>query len=134
MDNFADCKEKLIRIIGSTECHGPDGREEPGACGYRKDGRCSCVEKLDHCVLVQIAKHLISNGATINETVQPMTLDHAAYKEAIGAAREKLNRTVLLAECFQQPDLAKSYSERAEWMRKVIFLAEMGLSALRKEQ
>ena len=59
-------EEKLIRIIGSTECSGPDCKEEPGACGYRKDGRCSCVEKLDYCVLVQIAKHLISNGLFIS--------------------------------------------------------------------
>lgn len=79
-------EEKLIRIIGSTECSGPDCKEEPGACGYRKDGRCSCVEKLDYCVLVQIAKHLISNGATINEKIDPMKLEHMAYEEAVAAA------------------------------------------------
>lgn len=60
-------KMKLIGIIGTTECLGPDSREEAGACRYRRDGCCVCVERLDYCILGQIAEHLISNGVTIKE-------------------------------------------------------------------
>lgn len=50
-------------------------------------------------------------------------------EEAIKKANDKLGSVIYLSECSANPGLRKVYGNMAEWLSRVVHLAEIGLKA-----
>ena len=55
-------------------------------------------------------------------------------EEALQKAREKLHQYIYLSETVVSPGLAKVYNNFSDWLGKVVYLAEVGLAALREQE
>lgn len=58
-------KERLIKLLCEVKCEGSDRQE--GGCGFRQDGKCNRIDKLDMCMIACIAEHLLENGVIVPE-------------------------------------------------------------------
>ncbi len=58
-----DQRKRLIELLCAVECKGDDRRE--GGCGFRQYDQCNRINKLEMCMIEQIADHLLSNGVIV---------------------------------------------------------------------
>ena len=56
-------RKRLIELLCAVECKGDDRRE--GGCSFRQDDQCNRINKLDMCMIEQIADHLLANGVIV---------------------------------------------------------------------
>lgn len=59
---------------------------------------------------------------------------HDAMTKSLDTAREKLNQASYLSECGSNPGLRQMNSNKADWLRWVVYLAEYGLDTLEEEE
>ena len=57
-----------------------------------------------------------------------------AMIKSLDTAKEKLNQASYLSECGSNPGLRQMNSNKAEWLKWVIYLAEHGLKAIEEEE
>lgn len=55
-------------------------------------------------------------------------------EEAIKKANDKLGGLTYLSECSANPGLRKVYGNMADWLSKVIYLAEIGLKGQQEQE
>ena len=58
-----DQRKRLIELLCAVECKGYDRRE--GGCNFRQDDQCNRINKLEMCMIEQIADHLLANGVIV---------------------------------------------------------------------
>ena len=51
------------------------------------------------------------------------------FEEAIKKADEELDKSIYYAECGSTTGLRRAYSNRAEWLAVIVYLAKKGLQA-----
>ena len=56
-----------------------------------------------------------------------------AMEKAINTANEKLHQASYLSECGSNPGLRQMNSNKAEWLKWVVYLAERGLEDMKLE-
>jgi hypothetical protein len=49
------------------------------------------------------------------------------YEAALNKAKEKLNQAIYLSECGSNQGLRQMNANKAEWLKWVVYLAELGL-------
>lgn len=59
---------------------------------------------------------------------------YEAMTNSLDTAREKLNQASYLSECGSNPGLRQMNSNKAEWLKWVVYLAEHGLKAIEEEE
>lgn len=59
--------------------------------------------------------------------VENKTSMHEAMEKALGKAQEELDRACYLQESGKNPGIRKMNSNKAEWLRWVVYLADLGL-------
>lgn len=59
---------------------------------------------------------------------------YEAMTKSLETAREKLNQASYLSECGSNPGLRQMNSNKAEWLKWVVYLAEYGLNAIEDEE
>ena len=87
-------EERLIKLLCKVECDGADRRE--GGCPYRQNTRCNRVEKLDMCVIENIAGYLIANGVI----VPPCKVGDTVYIPYLSTVIEKKVCSIVVQKPF----------------------------------